>query len=929
MEIIFKTSLGIIAALFTLAHSSIALADDTLTRLSRTPLTIELAGFIIGVLIVLIFLERRASRKVRRAEATLRAIFEAEPECIKVTDKSGALVKMNPAGLAMIEADDAEQVIGNSVFGLVAAEDRSLFKSMHEQVLTGEPSVLRFRMQGLKGTRRLMESHSVRIRNPITDEPHVLAITRDITKRRLTEIAVERSNKLLDAIREAQEAVISDTAKDKVFNSLLGTLLKHTDSEYGFIGEVFHDASGAPYLKTHAITNIAWDAQSRALHDQYIRSGLEFRNLDTLFGRVLRSSERLISNDPLNDPRAGGLPPGHPPLNAFLGLPLMHEGVMIGMAGVANRPEGYDDALCQFIQPLITTCSTLIAAYRVEQARQKAEEELTLAHMVFENTNEAILVTDENICIIAVNPAFTRTTGYSLEEVVGKNPSVLSSGKQNKDFYEAMWHSISTTGQWQGEIWNRRKSGEEYVEWLTINTIFHQDGSPHRRVALFSDITEKKNAEDLIWTHENYDLLTSLPNRRLLVDRMEQKIKKSERDHSMVAAIIIDIDHFNHINDSFGFQVGDMALVEIGKRISACVRDSDTVSRSGGDEFIVALAGLNDAAEIGRISQDIINALEQPLEVLGHEMLLSACIGAAVFPHDAQTASEVLVAAGHAVKYAQQEGTGHFRLYKQSMQEAALIRMRVMRDLRQALAEDQFQIYFQPIVELSSGRIRKAEALIRWIHPEHGLISPADFIPVAEDTGAIHQIGDWVFRRAANQVKCWREIIDPDFQISVNKSPVQFHDLDGLHHHWVEYLQELKLPGSAIVVEITEGLLMHADGPIADKLLHFSRAGVQVAIDDFGTGYSALSYLKKFDVDYLKIDQSFVRNLAPNTSDMALCEAIIMMAHTLGLKVIAEGIESESQRDLLKDIGCDFGQGYLFSKPLPADEFEKLLKYSH
>jgi PAS domain S-box-containing protein len=223
MEIIFKTSLGIIAALFTLAHSSIALADDTLTRLSRTPLTIELAGFIIGVLIVLIFLERRASRKVRRAEATLRAIFEAEPECIKVIDKSGALVKMNPAGLAMIEADDAEQVIGNSVFGLVTAEDRSLFKSMHEQVLTGEPGVLRFRMQGLKGTRRLMESHSVRIRNPITDEPHVLAITRDITKRRLTEIAVERSNKLLDAIREAQEAVISDTAKDKVFNSLLAT----------------------------------------------------------------------------------------------------------------------------------------------------------------------------------------------------------------------------------------------------------------------------------------------------------------------------------------------------------------------------------------------------------------------------------------------------------------------------------------------------------------------------------------------------------------------------------------------------------------------------------------------------------------------------------------------------------------------------------
>jgi diguanylate cyclase (GGDEF)-like protein/PAS domain S-box-containing protein len=569
--------------------------------------------------------------------------------------------------------------------------------------------------------------------------------------------------------------------------------------------------------------------------------------------------------------------------------------------------------------------SSLHTAYRVRLARQKAEDELKLAHTVFENTSEAILVTDENICIITVNPAFTRTTGYSLEEVIGKNPSILSSGKQDKNFYEAMWHAISTTGQWQGEIWNRRKSGEEYVEWLTIKTIFHHDGSVHRRVALFSDITEKKNAEDLIWAHENYDLLTGLPNRRLLVDRMEQDIKKAERDHSMVAAMIIDIDDFNHINDSFGFQVGDIALTEIGKRIRSCVRDSDTISRSAGDEFIVILTGLNDAAEIGRISQDIIQALEKPFEVQGHEMLLSACIGAAVFPHDAQTAPEVLVAAGHAVKHAQHEGNGHFRLYKQSMQDAALNRMRLTRDLRQAVVEDQFQIFFQPIVELSSGRIHKAEALIRWIHPERGLISPADFIPVAEDTGAILQIGDWVFRQAANRVKRWRETIDPEFQISVNKSPIQFHDFTGQHPHWLDYLQELELPGNAIVVEITEGLLMDASGPIAEKLLHFSQAGVQVAIDDFGTGYSALSYLKKFDVDYLKIDQSFVRNLAADTSDLALCEAIVVMAHKLGLKVIAEGIETENQRDLLKDIGCDFGQGYLFSRPIPADEFEKLL----
>lgn len=561
-------------------------------------------------------------------------------------------------------------------------------------------------------------------------------------------------------------------------------------------------------------------------------------------------------------------------------------------------------------------------------SRKQAEEELQLANLVYQNSSEAMLVTDADNRIIAVNPAFTEMTGYTAEEAIGQTPKILSSGRQTSEFYQAMWHAIDTTGQWRGEIWNRRKNGEVYVEWLTINTIYGEDGAVHRRAGLFSDITKIKENEELIWTQANFDPLTGLPNRRMFHDRLQQEIRKAHRANLSLALMFLDLDRFKEVNDTLGHGMGDLLLKEAAQRLTHCLRETDTVARLGGDEFIVILSELDKLDSTERVAQDILQKLAEPYQLDDEVLYVSASIGITLFPEDAIEIDALIKNADQAMYAAKNAGRSRFSYFTPAMQEASQTRMRLTNDLRRALADNQLMIYYQPIVDLATGTTQKAEALIRWQHPIRGLISPAEFIPIAEDTGMIVDIGNWVFHEAAGQVAQWRATYHPEFQISINKSPVQFHrDPDTQHHAvWLEYLRQLDLSGHSIVVEITEGLLLDASPAVTEQLLLFRDANIQVSLDDFGTGYSSLAYLKKFDIDYIKIDQSFTRNLTPDSDDMVLCEAIIVMAHKLGIKVIAEGVETTEQRDLLIAAKCDYGQGYLFSRPVPAREFEKLLQ---
>jgi len=450
-------------------------------------------------------------------------------------------------------------------------------------------------------------------------------------------------------------------------------------------------------------------------------------------------------------------------------------------------------------------------------------------------------------------------------------------------------------------------------------------GLPLRMIGTHTDVTDRKRAEVLIWQQAHFDPLTGLPNRNMLHDRMAQELKRSKRDGFQLAVLFIDLDHFKEVNDSLGHDSGDRLLVEAARRICACVRESDTVARMGGDEFAVILTELLDGSNLEGILQKMLQALEAVFELDKDRVFVSASIGVTLYPLDASAIEDLFKNADQAMYVAKGAGRNRFSFFTPALQEAAQNRVRLTNDLHDGLVKEQFRVLYQPIVELASGAVHKAEALIRWHHPTRGLISPADFIPIAESTGLIVDIGEWVFQQASRQVQAWRLRLDPDFQISVNKSPAQFQRRGKSKTPWAQQLQAMGLPGSSIVVEITEGLLLDTSASVADQLLELHDGGIQVSLDDFGTGYSSLSYLQRFDIDFVKIDQSFVRYLIPDSTDLTLCQAIIAMAHALGMKVIAEGVETAQQRDLLAAAGCDYGQGYLFSRPIAATDFEAFL----
>jgi len=556
--------------------------------------------------------------------------------------------------------------------------------------------------------------------------------------------------------------------------------------------------------------------------------------------------------------------------------------------------------------------------------RKKAEEAVHLTALVYENSSEAMVVTDANGVILTVNPAFSDITGYSLDEVLGQRLNILSSGRHDVAFYERMWRSLIETGGWQGDIWNRRKNGEEYIERLTINTSYNEDGTVRCRVGLFSDITQKRKQDERIWHQANFDHLTGLPNRKMFQEQLSAKMQQAEQEGKILALLYMDLDLFKEVNDTLGHSRGDELLRQVAARLLNCVRSSDLVARLGGDEFCVILQD-TDAETIESVCERITRKLAEPYMLGSDSAYVSVSVGVAQCPKDSIAPEQLINYADLAMYAAKQNGRGQYCHFSRALSKEAKQRRQLARDLGLALEADQFLLYYQPVVELKQGSVIKAEALLRWLHPEQGIVSPAHFIPMAEDSGLIIGIGDWAFRKATAQVAKWCRKFEKDLAIGINVSPVQFRREGLSATEWLSWLNGLGLACDSVMVEITERLLMDVSGSVSNKLLSFRDAGVQVALDDFGTGYSTLSYLKKFDIDYIKIDQSFVRNLPWSEEDAALCEAIIMMAHRLGLKVIAEGVETQEQRDRLLAMGCDYGQGYLFGKPMPAEEFERLL----
>jgi diguanylate cyclase (GGDEF)-like protein/PAS domain S-box-containing protein len=558
--------------------------------------------------------------------------------------------------------------------------------------------------------------------------------------------------------------------------------------------------------------------------------------------------------------------------------------------------------------------------------RKRAEAELRLMANIFEHSGEAILISDRDNRIVAVNPAFTRLTGYAAEEVIGRNPSILASGRSTPEEYAQMWQALREHGLWHGEVWDRRKDGGTYPKWLTIATLKNADGEVTHYIGSFTDISERKTAEEQIRHLAHHDTLTGLSNRFHLQGRLEQALATARRDERPLAVIFLDLDRFKIINDTLGHQVGDHLLIAVAHRLRASVRDSDIVARLGGDEFVVVLTDV-EAAGAQQVADKILRSLATAYNVGAHRLHSTPSLGIAMFPQDGDSVEALMKNADTAMYHAKTAGRNNAQFFTAAMNEEASTRLALENSLRQAVARNEFELHYQPQVELASGRVIGVEALVRWHHPERGLLSPLTFIPLAEETGLIVPLGAWVLGQALRQLAAWHAAGIDGLRMAVNLSAHQLRSPTFVSSV-AAAIETTGIPPERLELEITESVAMADPQATIELLGQLRRMGIDLAIDDFGTGYSSLSYLKLLPIQRLKLDRSFVMDIEHDPNDAAICSATIALAHSLGLGVIAEGVETEAQRDYLARLGCDNVQGYLFSRPLPAAEAEAFLRHS-
>ena len=750
----------------------------------------------------------------------------------------------------------------------------------------------------------------------------------DVTGLKRTEKTLLRLNRALFMLRECHNALLTAEEETEFVSRLCQNVVGIGGYRMAWIGYAEHDAAKTVRMVAQAgfdmgyakKLNVAW-------------SDTEHGRGPT--GTAIRTRKPVVIRNTQTDPqfapwRDDALARRY---HSVIGLPLLIDQDAIGALTIySDVKDAFDAEEVNLLAELAKDAAYGIRSLRARAERSKAEAMLRLRDRAIESSSNGIVITETVVesgephnRIIYVNPAYERITGYSRQEVVGLTPTFLRGKEQEQPGLEEIRAALREQREGSAILRNYRKDGSTFWNELHVAPVRGDNGEVTHYVGILNDITDRKHYEEQLEYQANHDSLTDLPNRNLLQDRVHQAIAYARRHQCMAAVLFLDLDNFKFINDSLGHEIGDQVLKHVAQRLTASIRDGDTVARQGGDEFVLVLNEVVELEDVKLIMQRIFRSLAQPIRIQKYELYVTCSIGVSLYPRDGVDVPTLLKYADLAMYRAKEHGKNNFQFYTDEMNARILERLLLETSLRRALERSEFQLVYQPQADLKTGRVIGLEALLRWQHPELGTVSPARFIPVAEESGLIVPIGEWVLRTACTQIRRWLDAGLPAVPVGINLSARQFRQQD-LGTFIAQTIRDTDILAEYVELEITEGTMMENTDSAVATLHMLKELGLHLAIDDFGTGYSSLSYLKRFPLDRLKIDRSFVQDIITNTDDAAIARAIIAMAHSLNLKVIAEGVETEEQLSYLRAHGCDEIQGYYFSRPLPPEEVEALLR---